>query len=71
MNYDVAKGIASGAIATGSAGDDTTYNGDVTRNSDGSVMITHFQVRFTKMFHPKTRANWHIAQAVSDAFRRN
>jgi len=67
MNCDVAKGIASGQIATGS-GDDTVYSGDVARNSDGSVSITDFQVRFMKMFHPKTRANWHIAQAVSDAF---
>ncbi|KAH8744127.1 LysM domain-containing protein [Diaporthe sp. PMI_573] len=71
MNCDVAKGVASGAIPTGSGDDDTVYHDDVTRNSDGSVTITDFEVRFTKMFHPKTRANWHIAQAVSDAFRRN
>ncbi|KAL6702737.1 hypothetical protein ACN47E_000971 [Coniothyrium glycines] len=70
MNCDIAKGLATGQIATGT-GSDTVYDGEVTRNSDGSVSITDFVVRFTKMFHPKTRANWHIAQAVSDAFRRN
>ena len=40
------------------------------RNGDGSVTITDFEVRYTNMFHPRTRAHWHIAQAVSDAFRR-
>jgi hypothetical protein len=70
MNCDVAKGLASGEIVTGS-GSEEVYDGDVTRNGDGSVSITDYVVRFTKMFHPKTRANWHIAQAVSDAFRRN
>jgi hypothetical protein len=71
MNCDVAKGIASGAIAVGPVDNDTVYNGDVMRNNDGSVTITDFKVRFTKMFHPKTRANWHIAQAVHEALRWN
>ncbi|KAH7071790.1 LysM domain-containing protein [Paraphoma chrysanthemicola] len=70
MNCDIAKGLATGQIATGT-GSDTVYDGEVMRNSDGTVSITDFVVRFTKMFHPKTRANWHIAQAVSDAFRKN
>jgi hypothetical protein len=71
MNCDVAKGIASGVITTGPGDDDMVYNGDVTRNSDGSVTITDFMVRFSKMFHPKTRANWLIAQAVNNHLRRN
>lgn len=40
-------------------------DGQVTRNADGSGTITG-GVRYTKMFHPKARANWHIAQAVLD-----
>lgn len=68
MNCDVAKGLASGQILTGS-GDETRYDGDVTRNSDGTATVTDWKVKFTKMFHPKTR--WHIAQAVNAAFRRN
>jgi hypothetical protein len=71
MNCDVAKSIASGVITTGPGDDDMVYNGDVTRNSDGSVTITDFMVRFSKMFHPKTRANWLIAQAVNNHLRRN
>lgn len=45
--------------------------GAVTYNRDGSITVADTWVRFNKMFHPKTRANWHIAQAVSDALRRN
>ncbi|KAK7182275.1 hypothetical protein PSPO01_11748 [Paraphaeosphaeria sporulosa] len=48
VNCDVAKGIASGQIATG-PGDDPRYDGDVTRNSDGSVSITNYTLRFMKM----------------------
>ena len=65
---DIAKAVENNTVGVQSAIDDA-FN--VTTNPDGSVTITDFAVRFNKMFHPKVRANWHIAQAVSDAFRRN
>ncbi|TQV92116.1 hypothetical protein V2A60_004415 [Cordyceps javanica] len=68
MICSYAKDIANGTIAitefqgSGGSGPDQAV-----RNSDGSVTIMDWSTRFEKMFHPKTRANWHIAQAVTDA----
>ncbi|KAK4177382.1 hypothetical protein QBC36DRAFT_289564 [Triangularia setosa] len=69
----ITNGIASGGIAVveGSPDDDYVYMGDVAYNSDGGVTITETDFKYAKMFHPKTRKTWHIAQAASDAFRRN
>ncbi|KAI0452791.1 pectate lyase superfamily protein-domain-containing protein [Xylaria acuta] len=71
FNCAVAKDIASGGIPVGSGDPEDVYTSDVTHGGDGSVSITETAVKYAKMFHPKTRANWHIAQAISDAFRRN
>lgn len=71
-NCEIVKCIASGSISNGAdPNDDTFYTAEVIRNPDESVTITDWKVRLNKMFHPKTKANWHIAQAASDAFRRN
>ena len=69
---DMAKAIANGTM---SAADFMSIAGDpvsgITQNPDGSVTIQDWYVRFTKMFHPKTRANWRIAQALHESLRLN
>ena len=68
----VAQAIAQGNStvqdfeSSGGAGEDIALV-----NADGSVTVQDFNTRFAKMFHPKTRANWHIAQAVHEGLRYN
>ncbi|KAL2017482.1 hypothetical protein VTK56DRAFT_2078 [Thermocarpiscus australiensis] len=73
MLCSVAKAVANGSVSAqdvaNSGGDGLNLVG--APGADGSVSVSDFRVRFTKMFHPKTRANWHIAQAVNAAFRLN
>ncbi|KAK3395299.1 hypothetical protein B0H63DRAFT_518361 [Podospora didyma] len=49
-----------------------TANADiVAKNPDWTVTVTASEVAYNNIFHPKTRANWHIAQAANDALRKN
>lgn len=63
----IAKDIANGTLTVADyqkiGGPDA---GQVVQFADGSVLITAHWTAFKKMFHPKTRANWHIAQAILD-----
>jgi hypothetical protein len=68
---DAAKGIANGTITASDYLSGEGSNVLVTVLDDGSVLIAELDVSYTKMFHPKTPANWHIAQAVNDALRSN
>lgn len=72
MLCSAAKDIANGTLTinnfTAAAGQGGS---SVVQNSDGSVTITDYSVAYMKMFHPKTRANWHIAQAVHGAMNLN
>lgn len=68
MAKEIAAGDMTAAEFTGSGG---VGMDQVTVNSDATVTVIDFVVRFMKMFHPKTRANWHIAQAINGAFRLN
>lgn len=71
MLCDVAIGISNRTIASQDFLDSEGAGATVTVNSDGTVTITDLDVNYLKMFHPKTKANWHIAQAVNDALRKN
>jgi hypothetical protein len=71
MLCDTAKGIANGTITAQDFLNNEGAGAIVAANNDGSVTITDLNVAYTKLFHPKTRANWHIAQAISDALRSN
>lgn len=68
---DAAKGIANGTITASDYLSGEGSNVLVTVLDDGSVLIAELDVSYTKMFHPKTPANWHIAQAVNDELRSN
>lgn len=68
---DAAKGISNRTITASDYLSGEGSNVLVTVLDDGSVLIAELDVSYTKMFHPKTRANWHIAQAVNDALRSN
>lgn len=71
MLCDAAIGIANGTITAQDFLNNEGAGATVTVNNDGSVTIADLDVSYIKMFHPKTRANWHIAQALSDALRAN
>ncbi|ATY64012.1 LysM domain protein [Cordyceps militaris] len=65
-----ARQVANGTLTISDiekTGDVGAGAGAAVKNSDGSVTITAYSVAYLKMFHPKTRANLHIAQAVHDA----
>lgn len=71
MPCSVAKLMANNTIAT--TGNDPSYEGiDAKREADGSVTINGGLLgdRYDKMFHPKTRANWHIAQYILQDLRK-
>ncbi|KAM3446251.1 hypothetical protein MY3296_009850 [Beauveria thailandica] len=67
MLCSAAKAVANGTLTTNDIDHAAGEGGSsAVKNSDGSVTITDFSVAYLKMFHPKTRANWRIAQAVHD-----
>ncbi|OAA34929.1 LysM domain protein [Beauveria brongniartii RCEF 3172] len=67
MLCSAAKAVANGTLTTSDIDHAAGEGGSsAVKNSDGSVTITDFSVAYLKMFHPKTRANWRIAQAVHD-----
>ncbi|OAA78457.1 LysM domain protein [Akanthomyces lecanii RCEF 1005] len=72
MLCSAAKEVANGTLTTKdidhAAGEGSS---SAVKNSDGSVTITDFSVAYLKMLHPKTRANWYIAQAVFKALSFN
>ncbi|KAM3474430.1 hypothetical protein MY5147_004285 [Beauveria neobassiana] len=72
MLCSAAKDIANGTLTINNLENAGGQGGSsVVKNSDGSVTITDYSVAYMKMFHPKTRANWHIAQAIHGAMTLN
>lgn len=71
MLCDMAIGISNGSITSQDFLDNEGAGATITANSDGTITITDLDVNYLKMFHPKTEANWHIAQAVTDALIKN
>lgn len=68
---DAAKGIANGTVTASQyrSGEGSGFGVSVFDN--GTVLLAELDMSYTKMFHPKMRANWHTAQAVDDALRVN
>lgn len=71
MICDISKGIANGTISVDEF--NTAESPSAVAYSDGKGDFTEIDldVKYAKMFHPKTRANWHVAQAVFQALRLN
>lgn len=66
MLCSLAKSIANNTLSISdfeNSGDADV--GSAVVNPDGSVTITDWLTPYVKMFHPKTRTNWRIAQRIN------
>lgn len=68
---DISRGIASGTISADDFNKAESPQAFAFTDGKGDFSVVDLDVSYTKMFHPKTRANWHIAQAVFQALRVN